>query len=596
MGKPTFAHEHEENDGLHATLHPAEDKDAYDDAVLDKTNSASLTDYIPVGREALADKVAPSDAYEGKHLWDPEATWTKGEERKLVRKIDFWLLSVVCIMFIGLQLDRGNLGNAATDNLMNDIGITQNEYNNGSTIQLVCFMAAEFPSQMILSRVGFQRWLPFLMFAWGAVSLFQAFMKNKTEFYITRALIGLCEGGFIPGAVLYTSFFYKTGELAIRLSLFWSSLNLARVFSNLLAAAILPMRGVAGKTGWFWLFTIEGLLTCVVAIFSYLWLPVSPVDTKTFIVRKGWFSEREEIIAVNRILRDDPAKGLSSVKNAIKWKDIKEAWTDPALWGLVFIGLIAYIPQNPVQAYLNLSLKRMGYTTFQSNMLGIPSAVLQIISESALLSTKRMTEMSPPRAPVPVAMLLLSYSSDYFKERTWQVCDRLSFDPDTNLKSFVNRHCFFGEAWSLPCLIALLAIPDGGREWGRFALITLIAGYPYFHPIMTSWISENSFSVKKRSISVATYNIVVQWGAIVGSQIYRKDDVPYYHRGNKILISLCLATLAAYVLNWMWIGHLNKKKSRVWEAMSAEERFAYQDDQKAREADGNRRLDFRFSR
>jgi hypothetical protein len=113
----------------------------------------------------------------------------------------------------------------------------------------------------------------------------------------------------------------------------------------------------------------QGLLTCVVAIFSYLWLPVSPVETKTFMVRKGWFTEREEIIAVNvgrfrtrfaicyellsrrrsnqRILRDDPAKGLSSVKNAIVWKDIREAWTDPAIWGLLFIGLIAYIPQNP---------------------------------------------------------------------------------------------------------------------------------------------------------------------------------------------------------------------------------------------------------
>ncbi|KAI5450560.1 hypothetical protein NCC49_003015 [Naganishia albida] len=524
----------------------ADDKD-------EKERVSSLTEYIPLGREELSDKIPPNDSYEGKHRWDPEVTWTRAEERKLVRKIDFWLLSVVCLMFIGLQLDRGNLGNAATDNLMKDIGITQNEYNNGSTIQVICFMAAEFPSQMILSRVGFQRWLPFLMFAWGAVSLFQAFMKNRTEFYITRALIGLCEGGFIPGAVLYTSFFYKTGELAIRLSLFWSSLNLARILSNLLAAAILPMRGVAGKTGWFWLFIIEGLLTCVVAIFSFCWLPVSPVETKTPIVRKGWFSEREEIILVNRILRDDPAKGLSSVKNAIKWKDIKETWTDPALWGLVFIGLIAYIPQNPVQAYLNLSLKRMGYTTFQSNMLGIPSAVLQIIT-----------------------MLLLSYSSDYFRERTW--------------------HCVFGEAWSLPCLAALLAIPDGGREWGRFALITLIAGYPYFHPIMTSWISENSFSVKKRSISVATYNVVVQWGAIVGSQIYRKDDVPYYHRGNKILISICCATLVAYVLNWLWIGHLNKKKSAIWEQMSTEERVAYQDDLPAREADGNRRLDLRFSR
>jgi hypothetical protein len=90
MGNPT--RQSEENDGLHATLHGAEDKDGFDEAALDKDGSTSLTDYIPVGREALADKVPPSDAYEGKHRWDPEATWTKGEERKLVRKIDFWLL------------------------------------------------------------------------------------------------------------------------------------------------------------------------------------------------------------------------------------------------------------------------------------------------------------------------------------------------------------------------------------------------------------------------------------------------------------------------------------------------------------------------
>lgn len=68
------------------------------------------------------------------------------------------------------------------------------------------------------------------------------------------------------------------------------------------------------------------------------------------------------------------------------------------------------------------------------------------------------------------------------------------------------------------------------------------------------------------------------------------------HRGNKILISICCATLVAYVLNWLWLGHLNKKKSAVWEKMSTEERVAYQDDLAAREAEGNRRLDLRFSR
>ena len=49
---------------------------------------------------------------------------------------------------------------------------------------------------------------------------------------------------------------------------------MARVISSLLAAAILNMRGVGGKPGWFWLFLLEGLLTftigAVVSIpFSY---------------------------------------------------------------------------------------------------------------------------------------------------------------------------------------------------------------------------------------------------------------------------------------------------------------------------------------
>jgi hypothetical protein len=62
-----------------------------------------------------------------------------------------------------LQLDRGNLANALTDNILADLGITTNAYNNGTTIQLIAFLACEFPSQIILARIGFNRWLPFLM-------------------------------------------------------------------------------------------------------------------------------------------------------------------------------------------------------------------------------------------------------------------------------------------------------------------------------------------------------------------------------------------------------------------------------------------------
>lgn len=221
------------------------------------------------------------------------------------------------------------------------------------------------------------------------------------------------------------------------------------------------------------------------------------------------------------------------------------------MFGLYFVGLVAYIPATPISAYLTLTLKRLGYSTFDSNVLTIPAAVLQIIT-----------------------MLVLAWSSDRFKERSF--------------------HAFFGEFWIMPLLIAAIALPNGGREWGRFSLVTLISGYPYFHPIISSWISENSFDVKKRAITAATYNVIVQVGSLVGSQIYRSWDSPYYHVGNSVLLALCVLSLVSILAQRQWLIRLNRKKEREWDAMSAEERVAYQNDSEAREKDGNRRLDFRF--
>lgn len=91
-------------------------------------------------------------------------------------------------------------------------------------------------------------------------------MYNRTTFYITRALIGAFEGGFIPGVILFCTYFYTSKELSIRLAAFWSTLNVARVISALLAAGILEMRGIGGKPGWFWLFLLEGLLTMIIGL------------------------------------------------------------------------------------------------------------------------------------------------------------------------------------------------------------------------------------------------------------------------------------------------------------------------------------------
>ena len=77
--------------------------------------TASEVSAIPVGREQLYDAIAPHESYEGFHRYDPDATWTAAEEARVIWKTDLRLLSWVCLMFFGLQLDRGNLSNALTD-------------------------------------------------------------------------------------------------------------------------------------------------------------------------------------------------------------------------------------------------------------------------------------------------------------------------------------------------------------------------------------------------------------------------------------------------------------------------------------------------
>jgi hypothetical protein len=62
------------------------------------------------------------------------------------------------------------------------------------------------------------------------------------------------------------------------------------------------------KSGWFH----RGLITLVIGIATFFNMPASPTQSKTWFRPKGWFTEREEVIMVNRILRDDPTKVINN--------------------------------------------------------------------------------------------------------------------------------------------------------------------------------------------------------------------------------------------------------------------------------------------
>lgn len=136
-------------------------------------------------------------------------------------RIDTYVLPLLTLGFFILQLDRSNISNAKTDTIEQDLGITSDEINNGNDLMLVGIVISEIPANIILQRLGAGVWLTSLLGIWGVIALVQAWITNLSGFYATRFLLGIFQGGYIPGGIYMLGLFYTRKELGFRTAVFY---------------------------------------------------------------------------------------------------------------------------------------------------------------------------------------------------------------------------------------------------------------------------------------------------------------------------------------------------------------------------------------
>lgn len=122
------------------------------------------------------------------------------------------------------------------------------------------------------------------------------------------------------------SIFYTRKEIATRIAILYTGNILATAFAGLIAAGIFKMSGLAGISGWQWLFIIQGAVTFLVAVVGTYFLPDDPSVTR-------WLTPEERTLATERVRADNVNdKGNVSVINGLK-----EAIADRRVWLFVFM-------------------------------------------------------------------------------------------------------------------------------------------------------------------------------------------------------------------------------------------------------------------
>jgi len=302
-------------------------------------------------------------------------------EAQLMRKITRKVIPFLCFCFMAAFLDRVNVG-FAKEQMMKELGMSATVYSLGAGIFFVGYFLFEVPSNLILAKVGARGWIARIMITWSIISASFAFVQGETSFYVLRFLLGAAEAGFFPGVIYYLTKWFPAAHRSRTIALFMMAAAGTGIIGAPLSGAILQMHGIAGLSGYKWLFLIEAVPSLVLGIILFLRLPNGPEEAK-------WLDASEKKWLADKLEEDRIAAGPSAHTS------FKQALTDPRVLTLCFVyfthvlagyGLDFFLPTLIKGEYKNSS------DFIQGCITGIPAIFAIIIMGPYGRSSDRKNE------------------------------------------------------------------------------------------------------------------------------------------------------------------------------------------------------------
>ncbi|PBP27750.1 pantothenate transporter [Diplocarpon rosae] len=197
-------------------------------------------------------------------------------EGKLVRKLDFFILTFCCLMYFTNYLDRSNLANAYVSGLKEELGFKGSQYNLINTVFTVGYVnvsnsaspvaghqaarlakdiAAALPGintqmdeRLSLYHLKPRIFFPGMIIIWGGLTMLTAAAKNPRHIMAIRFFQGIAESSTFVGTHYILGSWYTGREIGKRSGIFTASGLAGTMVGGFLQTAINSSLNGAGES------------------------------------------------------------------------------------------------------------------------------------------------------------------------------------------------------------------------------------------------------------------------------------------------------------------------------------------------------------
>ncbi|KAL1878101.1 hypothetical protein VTK73DRAFT_8062 [Phialemonium thermophilum] len=419
-------------------------------------------------------------------------------QKALLRKQDKRIIPLAAGIYLLCYLDRSNIGNAKVLNeasgndLLHETHMTAYQYTIALMVFLIAYAVFEIPSNHFLKKMRPSRWIAFLMFSWGALTMGLAATRNYAGVTAVRFLLGAFEAGLFPGLVYYLTFWYRTEERSIRVAAILASATLAGAFGGAIAYGVGHMNQTQGLSAWRWLFILEGMPSVISSLLIWFLLPDFPETAR-------WLSTAEKDLAAHRLA----TQGSHGDGDSLSWAVAKSTLLEWRLWAhyIIYFGISA--PFSSLSLFTPSITAGLGFENLKAQLMTVP-----------------------PYAAAYVVTLLVAWSGDHH-----------------NLRAL---HSAVFSAIGAAGFIASATLPADAYAHRYGCLIVATCGAFSCIPPLLGWLSSNLESTAAIGLAIALNVSMGAPGQIVGVWIYKADEAkkgyPTGHWTNAgLLLMVCVS-------------------------------------------------------